>query len=139
MIKRKTVTFLIGRNNTGKTQWWENLPKEHKYYVEYWNKPETDLDGFAQQVLVNKIITCDSEMISEHLIVETHSEILLRSMQVEVAKGAQIEVKILLFEIDEKNAQTIKEIYIKDNGVLSDSIPDFGIISKLLINLCNVI
>jgi predicted ATPase len=85
-------------------------------------EPESNLHPQFQSIMAELISECYKEYKIK-FIIETHSEYLIRKLQLLVADTADIlnkeDVLIYYMDIENSNAN-IKKIFIEENGILSD-------------------
>jgi len=92
-------------------------------------EPEIHLHPSAQLNLIRLLVELDKENIRLfHYVFETHSEVMIRGLQAEIAKNKEEnynnKFSIIYLKQDEDGKSKLKQIRIKQDGFLEDKWPE---------------
>jgi len=94
-------------------------------YTVFVEQPELHLHPKLQADLANYLISYDYKYIAPNFIIETHSEHIIRKIQVLVAKGEIEKEKIAVYYFNIDSGETkAKEMELLDNGFFKEPWPD---------------
>jgi len=92
-------------------------------------EPEIHLHPSAQLNFIRALVELDKENIRPfHYVFETHSEVMIRGLQREIAKSNESnynqKFSIIYLKQDENGASELKQIRVKSDGFLEDKWPE---------------